>query len=195
MKEKYENNIVTIADSIEARSIEKFKDTINEMNKGTPIIYQGILHNKNNKTFGSADLLVRSDWLNKISEINIISEEEEFINAPKLGNVNYHYRIVDIKNTRMTMNTDGETLRNKIGVKPYKCQIYLYTEALGEMQGYTPKSGYILGNGWIYSKQVNGVKNVFSAEDPFNKLGKINYDDFDSQYKDISNNAVKWLKI
>jgi hypothetical protein len=194
LEEKYKDNIVTIADSIEARSIEKYNDTIKEMKKGTPIIYQGILHNKNNKTFGSADLLIRSDWLNKISETNIISEEEEFINGSKLGNnKNFHYRIVDIKNTRMTMNTDGETLRNKIGVKPYKCQIYLYTQALGEMQGYTPNCGYILGNGWIYSKQMEGKKNIFSNEDPFNKLGIINYEEFDNQYKSISDDAVDWL--
>merc|ERR1711871_499778 len=85
LKQKYNNNIVTIADSIEARNIEKFKDTINEMKKGNPLIYQGILHNKKNKTFGSADLLVRSDWLNKIVSTDVISVEEEKIGAPKIN--------------------------------------------------------------------------------------------------------------
>jgi hypothetical protein len=61
-------NFVKICESYEARNIEKYKYTLSEMKKGTPIIHQAVMHDPNSKIFGCVDLLVRSDWLTKIFE-------------------------------------------------------------------------------------------------------------------------------
>ena len=67
------------------------------MKEGKPIIYQGVLHNKKNKTYGCPDFLIRSDWADKIFEAsNIISPDKVCIKASKL-NGNYHYVVVDAK--------------------------------------------------------------------------------------------------
>jgi hypothetical protein len=67
-KNKYKDNIVMICESYLARDKNMCIKTFNEMYKGIPLIYQGILQNPENKTLGSVDLLVRDDYINDISE-------------------------------------------------------------------------------------------------------------------------------
>lgn len=190
LKRKFKNEMITIAESYEARSVEKYNNTLNAMKNGIPIIYQGVLHNTNNKTFGCADLVVRSDYLNKIVNTNVITERESKINAPYLGNNNYHYRIVDIKSAILEFNTDATTLRNNNNVKPFKCQIAIYNMALSEMQGYNPECGYILGKGWVMTKK--GEK--YKTTNPYDKLGKIDYNNRDIEYIDTAMEAIDWYR-
>ena len=55
---------------------------------------QGVLWNPQNRTFGMPDILVRSDWLNQITEEDTIEKHQETIRAPALDG-DYHYRVVD----------------------------------------------------------------------------------------------------
>ena len=57
---------VKICESYQAKDIEKYKYTMAEIEKSTPIIHQAVLHDPVSKIYGCVDLLVRSDWLNKI---------------------------------------------------------------------------------------------------------------------------------
>ncbi len=61
-----QKNIINIGGDRNPRSKAKYNETIKAMKKGFPIIYQGVLRNYTNKTYGIPDLLVRSDWLSKI---------------------------------------------------------------------------------------------------------------------------------
>ena len=88
--------VVKVADFTESRHINKFNETISLMKKGVPIIYQGVLHNNENNTFGLPDLIVRSDYINKLIKDQVIDEEEENIKAPLLG-TSFHYKVIDIK--------------------------------------------------------------------------------------------------
>lgn len=193
IKDKYKNHFVKICESYESRNIHFYKKTISEMKKGMPIIYQPVLYCYKHKTFGCADLIVRSDWLNKIVNTNILSEEEEKLPSVVLEK-DYHYRVIDIKYSKLHFNTDERTLRNNVNVKPFKTQITLYNLALGEMQGYTPNQSYILGNGWVMNKIVNKRQITESNDDSFDKLGIIDYKIKDKQYIDMSLNAVEWLQ-
>ena len=70
-RKKFGKDIIRIANSYEGYSLEKYKKTKEAMIMGIPIIYSGILHNKINKTYGIPDLIVRSDYINKITSNNI----------------------------------------------------------------------------------------------------------------------------
>jgi hypothetical protein len=194
IKEKFPNDWIQIAESYEASSKQKCKETFEAMLRGIPIIFQAIIHNPQNKTYGSADIIVRSDYINKLTIQKILHYDEETIGAPMLKPYNYHYRVIDIKSSLMHMNTDGKTLRNNYNVKPFKGQILIYNEGLGVMQGYTPPTAYILGNGWEYTQSVKGRKQLHKNNDPFDTLGEINFTDSDKQYIDQTNDAIEWYR-
>ena len=65
------------------------------MKEGVPIIYQGILHNYNNKTFGAPDLMIRNDYLNKFIGYDLYNDTS----PSKILDVSWHYVIVDIKHS------------------------------------------------------------------------------------------------
>ena len=190
---KFAKEYIKICESYDSRNIKYFNKTLEEMRKGTPILHQAVLYNYEHKVFGSADLLVRSDYINKITNNEILKNSDIKKKAPLL-NGEYHYRVIDIKFSKIHFNTDNETMRNSQNVKPFKTQIAVYNMALGEMQGYLPDQSYILGNGWILNKVVNKIPIEESNEDPFNKLGIIKYSSKDKSYYNTALNAVNWIK-
>jgi hypothetical protein len=85
--------------------------TLKYMLEGIPIIQQAALYNHSNKTFGVADLLIRSDFINSMFEEEVIPVEMEKHKAKKL-NGNFHYVVIDIKWTTMHLCADMMTIRN-----------------------------------------------------------------------------------
>jgi hypothetical protein len=53
--------------------------------------------------------------------------------------------VIDIKFTTLELDKTGHA---SSGHLPYMAQVFVYSEALGLIQGYTPPSGYLLGRGW-----------------------------------------------
>lgn len=192
LKDKFGSNLVEVCKSIDSRNMKHFDTTISEMKNGTPIIYQAVMYNFKYKVFGSADLLVRSDYLNKLVDIDVINEEDQKINAPLLSG-NYHYRVIDIKHSKLHLNTDKKTIRNNANIKPFKTQIAIYNLALGEMQGYLPDQSYILGNGWILNKYVDKKEVIETSTSPFNSFGTIDFKNNDKTYYDTALCAVSWI--
>ena len=190
LQKKFSDDIVKIGHSYESVSNEKYNDTFNEMIKGTPIIYQPVLYNKKKKTFGCVDLIIRSDWINKIFNKKSISDDNKNDIAHELkkynSTINYHYRVVDIKNSKIQLNSDNLTIRNKNNIKPYKFQLTVYNEALGETQGHLPPVAYILGNGWYNDKE--------HSNDPFDKLLVIDYNNKDKMYIKKTDDAINWYR-
>ena len=192
IKNKFGNLVKKVCEPIESRNLQNYDLTIDYIKEGVPIIYQAVIRCNKLKSFGCVDLLVRSDYINKLIDNVVITRKEQRIKAP-LCNGNYHYRCIDIKNTKMHFNSNEITLRNNCNVKPYKVQLNIYNLGLGEMQGYLPNEGYILGNGWIKNKMINGYKDSIVVNNPFNKLGVIDYSNFDNCYNRITLDAVNWL--
>src|SRR2546421_334228 len=61
----FKDNYVKICNNqAEIKMNSKYEETLNEMKKGTPVIYQGSLRSEINHTVGSPDLLIRSDLIN-----------------------------------------------------------------------------------------------------------------------------------
>src|SRR3989338_2195911 len=132
-------------------SVNKAKETIRLMKEGKPIIYQGVLHDISRKRYGSPDILIRSDWINKIVNNKIISKDLNE-RAERL-NTKYHYRVIDIKYMTLQLKADGYHILNSDLYQYYNGQVFYYTKLLGRIQGYMPLDGYLLGRGNTHRKR------------------------------------------
>jgi len=186
LKRKFQT--VKIGEAYQARSVDKFNETINCMKKGIEIIYQGVLHDYENKIYGCPDLLVRSDRINDIFQSNILPHNICLKGSIKL-NTPYHYIVIDIKHSTLYLTSDGIHLRNCNSIPCYKGQILLYTKALGTIQGYQSQYGFVLGKKWICTKN----NRTTSSDDFMNKLGVIDFNNFDSEYNKKVVEAIKWV--
>ena len=140
--------ITTIAtDHTHSRSLSHAEQTLAAMQRGVPVIYQGVLRNPNTKTFGMPDMMVRSDVLNQLFP-RTMTRKVARTNAPALGNHPWHYVIVDVKFATLQLNVGG-TLGNSGSAPAFKGQVFLYTEMLGRLQGYEPTRAYVLGRTWM----------------------------------------------
>jgi hypothetical protein len=170
--------------------LDKIKDTVKYMQEGIPIIKQAVLYNESNKTFGIADLLVRSDYINKLftDDIEHISKNEENIGCK--FSENYHYRVIDIKWSQLQLCSDGYKILNTDRYPAYKGQLAIYNLALGKLQNYIPSTAYILGKSYKYeckSKMYYGINS-------FDRLGHIQYNEFDSKYIELTKKAIDWYR-
>ena len=190
-KEHGSDNFVEVAaDFRDSRSLEKAEKTLELMHKGIPFITQGVLWNPNNRTFGMPDMLIRSDWLNLITEEDSIDNASQKVPAPLL-NSNYHYRVVDIKFTTLKFNANNTQLQNgKLSQKMYKAQLAIYNEALGHLQGYKPPQAYLLGRKCSYTSR--GQKH--ETEHSLVRLAPVHLSDIDSDFYSISNEATDWYR-
>ena len=186
-----------IGGELNCRSPSKIQETFDAMMTGVPVIHSGLLHNPKTKTFGIPDLIVRSDWLHKIVDLEPYTIEEQTISASRLRDVHhpkalpmYHYVIIDIKFSTLDLRSDGIHLLNSNSYPAYKSQLHIYNEALALIQGYKPTKAFILGRKWCYTK--NGLKN--KGKSCFDRLGCINYETLDASYIQKTASALKWIK-
>lgn len=168
------------------------KQTIQYIKSGIPIIYQPLLMNRSGPlkySYGMPDLIVRSDYLDKLIDNSPLTEVEAYYPAPEL-NGTYHYVVIDIKFTTIELCSDGMRIRNNGSIPAYKCQLYIYNHALGEIQGYEPTTSYILGRKYKY---VNG-QDFFYINNCFDRVGHIKYDEWDANYIEETESAINWIK-
>ncbi len=171
------------------RSDLQYQKTIQEMKKGTPVIFQANLRNYDNQTYGVSDIIIRSDWINRFLDVNALTPQEEVRKAPLLKG-KYHYVVIDIKYKSLPLRSDGIHLRNDGNLKAYKSQLYIYTDAVTRIQGYAAPYAFILGSKWKYTK--NGQE--FEGKACFERLGKIDYLNLDFEYIEKTKAALQWLK-
>lgn len=188
---RFRDHIVSVASGAEARSIPRANETIEAMKKGVPIIYQGVLHDHQRKTYGMPDLIVRSDWLNKLVVHPCITTEMAEQPAPDLGNNPWHYRVIDIKLSSLRFNADLRTLRNQKNLACYKAQVCIYNDAVAQIQGYTPSAAYILGRQWTCDR-VGLMPN--KSKDPFDRLGVVDFTNFDYPILAQTTDAIEWIR-
>ena len=174
--------VVSVSDVYNAAQIDK---TIQFMKQGKPIIHSAPLSNKTNNTYGIADLLVRNDYLHKFMDNTPLLEDEK--KATKLG-VDYYYVVIDIKYQTLSLKSNGIHLLNSKSMRAYKSQTWIYNQALGKIQGYTPRYAYILGRRWKYTSK--GVK--YFNNSCLNKLGVIDFQEVDKFIKMQTRFALAW---
>ena len=189
LRQKFPDSIHRVADDFKDINRLKSNMTFKKMQDGVPIIEQAVLYNNKNKTFGVADLIIRSDWVNNLFDKEIISKEDETISAPNLSG-NYHYRVIDIKWTTLNLCVDGKHIRNSDRFPAYKGQLAVYNAAIGMLQGYTPNEAYILSKSWKYTK----CNKTYRGYNCFDLLGVIDYSGFDKKYIEMTSCAVDWIR-
>lgn len=178
--------VVTVSDRITDESV---KQTIDLMKAGTPIIHSAPVRNAKNYTHGIIDLLVRSDFLLFLVDDNPLTGEEMIIPAPKL-NHEFHYVVIDVKFSTLPLRSDGRHILNSGSYPAYKSQCWIYTEAIGQIQGYTSPYAFILGRRWRYTQKDIKYDNLSCLD----KLGVINYDKVDKFYVQQTIDALKWIR-
>jgi hypothetical protein len=164
--------------------------TLELIKQGVPFIYQGMLLNNEGpltQTYGSPDLLVRSDHLGRLVRQNPLEDPEH--PAPMLGK-KYHYVVVDIKFISLNLCSDGRRIRNYGSIPAYKCQLYVYNCALGKLQGYEPPAAYILGRRYRYECQGQN----YAEDDCLARLGEVQYTGWDVEYVEETHRAVAWVR-
>ena len=140
--------VVKVAEGhLDARSPDAAQRTWDALVAGTEMIAQAPLWNPKNQTYGIADLLVRSDVLDRMFP-GTLSPEQAAEAAPDLPGSAWHYRVVDIKFSTLHLLKDGHASTKHLA---YAAQVWIYNEALGHIQGLVPESAYLLGRGWCAS--------------------------------------------
>lgn len=191
LRDKHKNLVKRVCNNVaEMSNKRKVEDTLKYMLEGVPIIEQAMLVNEKNKTYGVADLVIRSDYINKIFNEEIIEEKTVNIKAPKL-NGNYHYVVVDIKWSQIPLAANGRTILNKDRYTAYKGQLAIYSLALGILQHYIPNNAYILGKGCSTSKKTNNNTEFYNC---FERAGVVDYNDYDEHYIELTQSAVQWIR-
>lgn len=182
-----DKNIVKIGSFEEAHSKYKADVTFQAMKEGFPLIFQGVLHDHTTKTYGVADIICRSDYINKIFENNPLTPTQVKQKAPILSKTKmFHYCIIDIKYSTLRLYKDTETLCNDPQMKANKAQVCIYNQALGTTQGFTPPFAYILGKRVIESKTP--------VYNPFYLAGIVDFTDHDADIIRQTGEAISWYR-
>ena len=118
--------VATIArDYREIANLGKAEETFAAMQRGVPVIYQGVLWDAQNLNYGSPDFLVRSDVLHELFPETVCATGMA-IAAPDLGIGDRPYRVVDSKFTTLHLNAAGTQLDNSGSGPAYKAQLSVY---------------------------------------------------------------------
>jgi len=159
----------------DARVLTKRQETEMAMRVGVPIIVQAILWNPDDRMDGIVDLLIRSDVLARLCRAAFDGEPPGSASLPAPGictrGAPYHYRAVDIKFTTLELTEGGEASDKHLA---YMVQNWIYNEALGKTQGYTPPASYLLGR------------------DLFKSLARVSHDD--QELRSLALGAAAWIR-
>ncbi len=182
LKDTYKNKFVKIAN--DANNLEQdYIKTLDAINKQIPIIAQAVILDKSTQLRGIIDLLVRSDYINKIFTRPVL-DNKDIKHDNKL-----FYVVIDIKWTSMTLCADGKTIRNDGRFKSYKGQLLIYNYILSKVQNYFHNCAYIMSKNWKIDKK-NDPKQGYSC---FDLAGVINYSDKDNHFIKLTYDAINWV--
>ena len=181
------NNKIPVKHISEFHNTFTVKQTIEMMKQGVPLIHSAPLLNTYNNTGGVADILIRSDYIHKLVNVSPLTQEEMNIPSPTL-NTPYHYLVIDIKFSTLPLTVNGINLLNSNNIPAYKSQVWIYTQALGRIQGYTPRYAFLMGRRW--TKPSRNEK-CFQCDD---RLGVVDFIGCDSNYINLTKKAVEWIR-
>ena len=152
--------------------LNNFNKTVDAINKHIPIIYQGMLINEENSTYGIPDLLILSTYINNVFP-NTIEDNELFINDKP------YYFVIEIKNSTIKLDSKGKYVLNSGNLVVYKGQLCIYNQALNNILKINNTKTFLLG------KQL--------ANSEYYKLGLVDFNK-DNNYDKLISEGIDWLK-
>ncbi|MGH2377113.1 MAG: hypothetical protein ACRDGT_01400 [Candidatus Limnocylindria bacterium] len=171
----------------DARSLDAARATWQALAAGDEIVADGVLRDPQSLTYGTADLLVRSDVLLEMFPGAFEGEEERVV-APALPGLRWHYRIVDVRYTTLDLLKDGSL--SPSGDLGLMTRLWMLNTALGRLQGVTAPYAYVLGRGWRQG-QVRGTS-------CWDKLGRVPREVFvrsqDREISTVASDAAEWVR-
>ena len=181
---KYPNDCILLNNSNDQISETSFNKTLYHINNKTPIILQATLIDKELKLRGIADILIRSDYINKLFKNKVLDDNLIYQNN-KL-----YYLVIDIKYSNLTLCANGRFIRNNDRYKSYKGQLLIYNLILGRIQKFTSRYCYIMAKNWKIDSRIN----YNSGNSCYDLLGIIDYKTFDNKYIKSTQNAIEWVR-
>lgn len=170
------------------RSRPAAEDTWRAMARGDPVIAQAVLRDPQARMHGVVDLLVRSDVLATLCADAFGPDDDPAEPAPYLDGAPWHYRVLDIKFSTVTLLKHGEISPSS---ELSTCaQLWAYNAALGRLQGLVPPFAYVVGRGWNQGKERGDVC--------WERLGRVARDAFikgrDLTVGDAVALAASWVR-
>jgi hypothetical protein len=183
---RFKNNTIIIGESYQAKEYKNYIKTKQAIENRIPIIFQATLWNYKNKTFGCADMLIRSDYINIVfPKINFTDDN------------NNDYQVFDFKWSKIQMLVNSDLLCNTGLIRVYKSQLKIYVDALNILQNSKINRSYIIAREIFREKIINKKKIITNYIqdnlDNINKLGIIDYE-IEEIDKEIEQ-AIKWLNF
>ena len=174
--------VTFISDIYSLSAVEKTKQ---HLLKGTPILYSAPLCNVQNHTYGIADLIVRSDYLNKLVDVPL---PYEMVNQGCSLSPDYYYVVIDIKFSKLQFKNDMLHLCNNASFPYYKGQVWLYTQALNNIQGKESNIALLLGRNW----RINS--GLFFSNNPLDRFGIVDFKNADEHIVTRVKKAISWRR-
>ena len=178
-----EQDYIKIGESYEALNYTKYIETLDAIKRNVPVIYQPVLWNHSNKTFGCADIIMKSSTAKKL-----------FPNYIEHYGKRDVYEVYDIKWSTISLLSGTVYLNNDKTAKTYKSQLWIYTQALNKMTGDNVSTAYILGK---KNKRLrieeDGSKSTTTTSNTYNEIALIDYRREKNNVK-MFRDALKWLK-
>jgi len=169
----------------QARSLAAAEATLDAMAAGAPVIAAAVLRDPQARTYGVADLLLRSDVLGELCPGALAGDQLELpISAFAHGR---HYRVIDLKFSTLALLKDGG-----LGAKDLDdmAQAWIYNQALGRIQRYTPPAAYVAGRGWRQGPD--------RGDRCWERLARVGRDAFvrsrDQDLGDIVADGLAWIR-
>lgn len=165
IKRKFHDHVVDIKGK--ARSVVDFERTRDEMLiKRTPIILGGVLHDDKEKIFGCPDILIRSDYLDKLfTSLPDAIETPSKLGVTSVGARRVEYAVIDVKFSTLSLMCDGIHILNSGFYPAYKSQVEIYRRIVNKVCNINYKYGFILGRGVTYTSK--SIRNTTHIRDSF----------------------------
>ena len=173
-KANHSLSVIQIWDSDQEYVLSKncpfYKSTRKAMDQGYDIIYNAVLHNKKNYTYGVVDVLIRTESL-KIVFPNVTLQPVSYYHPSR-----NEYTVCMVKDMKLPLCKDGVHVKHTPSIDSIRGTSYLMNQAVGVIQGRTSHVSYLLGSRYEY---VSGGVRVMGYS-CFDRVGV-----FDFTYKDL----------
>ncbi len=171
----------------EARALSAAIATQEAMQAGAAVIAGGVLRDPQLRMFGVVDLLVRSDVLGELCPSAFVGDPLELA-AIGLSH-GRHYRVVDVKFRTLDLLKTGGLSTSPSDLDTL-AQAWVYNEALGRVQGYTPPASYVAGRAWKQGED--------RGDRCWDRLARVPHDTVvrgrDMDLRDVVQQAAAWIR-